>query len=166
MNDTVKIAFLHLTILATQAFYMYLSNKTQLKKYRYLYVAAIVPVMTVPVILSIQNPHAYYLYEYAILICIFTAAITDVIISAGLNKEYLTDATFCRFSYSYFLICIAAAFSGGISMSIRIVIVMIIIGLIIIFTFFKKQTALAFVKSIPLAALSVVCSWALLPLIF
>ena len=165
MNDTVKIALLHLTILSTQAFYMYLSNKTQLKRYRYLYVAALVPVLAVPTILNFQDPHAYCLYEYATIICIFTAAVADVIIAAGYNKEYMTDDAFYRFCYSYFLICVAAAFSGGISISIRIITAMTVAVLLVLFTFFKKQPVQTFAKGIPLAAFSVVCSWALLPLI-
>ena len=95
MNTTIEIALLHLIILASQSFYMYLSSKSRMKKKWYMYILAIPFVMSFPAILYNQDQYAYSLYEYAVVICIITAAVADITYAAFRNKDYMTDESFC-----------------------------------------------------------------------
>lgn len=158
--STTNIALLHLWILATQAFYMYLSNKTQLKKHRYLYIIAIPIITAFPVIISSQDLQAYTLYEYAIVFCIIFAAIVDSSLAAAINREYLTDETCRSLISAYFLICVVTSFWGNISISVRMIPAFLLGISILVSTLVKKDPVIELVKSIPLALLSVFCSWA------
>ena len=162
MNTIFKIIFLHLLMLASQAFYMYLSNKTLMKKTRYMYFAAVPLVIAVPIILDLQNTYAYSLYEYSILFCILGAALADVICAAAHNKEYMTDETTRSFHYAFFLICFATACIGGTSMLIIIITVTALVTFMAFQIFIRKRSATEFIKSLPLAGCSLACSWALL----
>lgn len=160
--STTNIALLHLWILASQAFYMYLSNKTQLKKHRYLYLIAI-PIITVfPVIISSQDMQAYTLYEYAIVFCIIYAAIIDSSLAAAINREYLTDETCRSLIYTYFLICVVTSFWGSASITVKMIPAFLLGASVLVYTLVKKDSVIELVKSIPLALLSVFCSWAFL----
>lgn len=159
--SSTNIALLHLWILASQAFYMYLSNKDQLKKHRYLFLIAVPIVMAFPVLVNSMDQQAYLLYEYAVIFCIVFAAVTDVSLAA-FNKEYLSYETCRSLVYTYFLICIGVSFSGNISMAVKIVPVFLLVSSFLVFSIVKKHSVTALIKSIPLALLSVVCSWAFL----
>ena len=164
MNTSIRIALFHTAILATQAFYMYLSNKEQLLKRRYLYILIMPFVLAFPVILNMQSPNAYDLYEYAIVFCIFTAAIMDTIF-AIFNKECMTDDRICRFQYTYFFICMAVSCNSGISSWLRAINVLALIGSFCMFNITKRQSPFEILKSLPLAVLSYVCSYAFLCII-
>lgn len=157
--STTNIILLHLWILASQVFYMYLSNKTQLKTHAYLYLIAIPIVAAFPVILNSQDPHAYSLYEYAIVFCIVFAAVIDSSLAAVRNREYMTDSS-RSFIYSYLLICTVIVFMGSTSITVRIVPAFLLLSSILLFCLAKKNPAAERIKSIPLALLSVLCSWA------
>lgn len=161
MNTSIKIALLHLIIFATQALYMYLSNKGQFMKKRNLYVPALPFVLAFPVILSSQSPDAYDLYEYAIVICIFISAVSDVTF-AVLDREYMTEVAFRRLLYAYFLICMAAAAGNGVSSWLRAIVVLALIGSFSVFNIRKKCSPAEIIKSLPLAISSYVCSWVFL----
>lgn len=158
--STTNIALLHLWILASQVFYMYLSNKAQLKKHRFLYLIAIPIITAFPVIISSQDMQAYTLYEYAIVFCIVFAAIVDSSLAAAVNREYLTDETCRSLIYSYFLICVVASFWGSTNITVKIIPTFLLVASILVFTLVKKNSVNEIVKSIPLALLSVFCSWA------
>lgn len=162
MNAIVKIALLHILFFVSQAFYMYLSNKPQLKKHRYLYLIA-VPIATVfPTVIYSQDPQIYDLYEYAIVFCIIAAAMVDVTLAAGFGREYLTDKTGRSLTYSYFLICTATAFAGSTSIAVRAITLFLLAGSLLIFVLVKKHSAVELIAGIPLALVSVICSWAFL----
>lgn len=139
---------------------MYLSNKTQLKTHAYLYLIAIPIVAAFPVILNSQDPHAYSLYEYAIVFCIVFAAVIDSSLAAVRNREYMTDSSSRILIYSYFLICTMVVFMGNTSLTVRIVPVFLLLSSILLLCLAKKKPAAELIKSIPLALLSVLCSWA------
>ena len=164
MNTSIKIALFHTAILATQAFYMYLSNKEQLLKRRYLYFLIMPFVLGFPVILYLQSPDAYDLYEYAIVFCIFIATIADTIF-AIFNKEYMTDESIRRFHYAYFFICMAVACNSGISSWLRAINLLALIGSFCMSTISKKHSPFEVLKSLPLAVSSYVCSYVFLLLI-
>lgn len=154
-----QIAILHLWILAVQVFYMYLSNKNQLKSNRYLYLIAVPIAVAFPAIISSQSMQAYNLYEYSVIFCIVFAAIVDSSIAALYNKEFLADAAGMSLTLSYFLICTITAFRGNISMAVRIVTVFLLAGAFLVLRCIKKHSAVELLKSIPVAVLSVICSW-------
>lgn len=154
-----KIAILHLWILAVQVFYMYLSNKNQLKNNRYLYLIAVPIATAFPVIISSQNMQAYNFYEYAVIFCIVFAAIIDSSISALYNKEFLTDAAGMSLTLSYFLICTVTAFRGDISIAVRMVTLFLLAGAFLVCRFTKKHSFAELLKCIPVAVISVICSW-------
>ena len=157
-----NIALLHLWILASQAFYMYLSNKAQLKKHRYLYLIAIPIITAFPVIISSQDIQAYNLYEYAVVFCIVFAAVADSSLAAAFNREYLTDETCRSLIYTYFLICVVTSFGGSVSITVRLIPAFLLVASALVFTLVKKNSVVELVKGIPLALLSVFCSWAFL----
>ena len=159
MNNTIKIALLHLSLLAIQGFYMYISNKQQLKNKRYLYLLAMPLVAALPIFLNIQSPHSYNVYEYSIVYCMITAASADVSYVILTNKEYFTNATIRRLQYSYFLICLMAAFTGGISIWVKAVCITLLAGILCWFCLLKKLSWLEFIKAIPLALFSYTCAW-------
>lgn len=156
----INIALLHLCILASQTFYMYLSNKGQMKKHRYLYIIAAPIAAVLPVLLNSQDPWACSLYEYAIIFCIIIAAVIDVTLAAARDKDYMTDETGRTLTYSYFMICAAAAFMGSTTAAVRTVTVFLLVGSFLVFSLKKKTSAVELVRGIPMAALSVLCSWA------
>ena len=166
MNTTVNILLLHIMMLATQAFYMYLSNKAQMKSKRYYYLMAIPFVAAFPAFLNDQDPHIYSIYEYAIVFCIFGAAITDVVIAALYNREYLTESTCRRLFYSYLMICTVVSFCGSIDFTVRIAMILILTGAILTFLSVKKLSVSEVLKAVPLATLSIICSWAFVKYIF
>lgn len=159
--STTNIALLHLWILAAQTFYMYLSNKTQMKKHRYLYLIAIPLITAFPVILSTQDLQAYTFYEYAVVFCIILTAVVDISLAA-FDKEYMTDQTGRSLTYSYLLITEVASFWGNTSITVRVIPAFLLAASILEFSLVKKNSAIELVKSIPLALLSVFCSWAFL----
>lgn len=159
MDNTVKIVLLHLFLLAVQGFYMFVSNRQQLKDKRYLYPAAIPIVGAMPVLLHSQSPHVYSVYEYAIVICMITAAMADVSYVVLTNKEYLTDAAIRRFHYSYFLICLIAAFCGGIRIWVKAACILLLAGIICWSCLIKKHSRSEPIKAIPLALFSYACAW-------
>ena len=159
MNSLFKIALLHLSLLATQGFYMYVSNKQQLKSNRCLYLLAIPFVVTLPVFLDMQSTHSYSIYEYSIVFCILAAAVVDASYAALTNKEYFIDVTIRRLLYSYFLICLMAAFSGGISIWAKIVCLILLAGVFCWYCLMKKHSWLELIKAIPIALFSYACAW-------
>ena len=161
MNYLVKIAFLHLMLLASQAIYMYVSNTAQLISRRFQYIAWMPLVVGLPTILYSQSADSYYLYEYAVVICMITAAISDTVYAALTNREYLTDETVRRFRYSYFLICIVSVFSGGINIWIKAFVTLILAGTLYISHMVIRRPVAEFFKSIPLAMFSLACAWLL-----
>jgi len=146
-------------ILASQAFYMYLSNKTQFKTHRYLYLIAVPIAAAFPALLNSQDPQAYTLYEYAVVFCIVYAAVADSSLAAAFNREFITDDTVRSLIYSYFLMCTVAAFSGNTSITVRALTAFLLIGSFLMFVPVKKHSAMEFIKSIPLAFISVLSSW-------
>lgn len=158
MSNT-KIALLQMWILAAQVFYMYLSNKDQLKKDRWLYLIAVPIATAFPVIIGGQDIHSYDLYEYAIIFCIVFAAVVDLSVVAYFNREFLTDTEGMSLTLSYFLICTVTAFYGNISKTVRIVAVFLFAGAFLVFIIIKKCSLAELLKSMPIALLSVVCSW-------
>lgn len=162
MNETIKIVLLHLFILAIQALYMYLSNKPQLKSKRLLFLIAIPITAAFPAILNAQDHFSYSLYEYSIIFCILTGAVADVILAAGYNKEYLTDASGRRLLYSYLMICMASAFIGNAAASVRALSVIVFFAVLLVLCFKKKAPLAEPVKAVPLAAFALACSWAFL----
>lgn len=160
MDNTVRIALLHLFLLATQGFYMFVSNRQQLKNKRYLYPTAIPIVAAMPVLLNSQSPHAYSIYEYSIIICMITAAAADVSYAAITNKEYFTDAAVRKLHYSYFLICLAVAVSAGAGTWIKAVLLILLSGIICWSCLIKKHSLSELIKATPLSLLSYVCAWA------
>ena len=161
MNTIVKVAFLHLMLLASQAIYMFVSNTAHLKSRRFLYVVWLPFVVGLPAVMYYQCPDAYYFYEYAIVTCMIVAAIADAAVAAAMNREYLTDSTARRFQYSYLLICVLSAFCGGAGSWVRTVTVLLLIGTFCVLHFLKKHPASEFLRSIPLALLSTACAWLL-----
>ncbi len=159
MNTTIEIALLHLIILASQSFYMYLSSKSRMKKKWYMYILAIPFVMSFPAILYNQDQYAYSLYEYAVVICIITAAVADITYAAFRNKDYMTDESFCIFLYSYFLICATSAWSGKTQLLIRIITTIVLISAIVLCGFTGKHFMKWLFKAALLAILSIAVSW-------
>ena len=157
--SSTKIAMLHLWILAVQVFYMYLSNKNQQKTNRYLYLIAAPIAVAFPVIISSQDMQTYNLYEYAVIFCIVFAAVVDSSIAALYNKEFFTDANGMSLALSYFLICAATAFWGDISIAVRMVTLFLLVGAFLVFRFTKKRSFGELLKSMPIAVLSIICSW-------
>lgn len=162
MDTIIKIVLFHLFLLAVQALYMSLSNKTQMKKRQYMYLAAIPVVAAFPLILNLQDPAAYSLYEYGIVFCIITAAIADTIYASFRNKDLMTDGAICSMHYSYFMICAITAFAGSISTLFRIIAVLLLAGVFAFFAFVRKRSPKEFLYAAPLALLSLACSWAFL----
>ena len=153
------IAFLHFTILASQALYMYLSNKDQMKKRRYMYLAALPIVLAVPIAMNMQNPAAYSLYEYSILFCFFTAAVADVCISTGFDKSYLTDENIQSLNCSYFMICAAVTYIENMSIAFKAVFSLILICVIAASFITKKNSVKGLLKAFPLTIFSIACAW-------
>ena len=154
-----KIVLLQLWMLAGQVFFMYLSNKNQLKNNRYLYLIAVPIATAFPAVIGVQDMQAYDLYEIAVFLCILFAAVADSSIAAMFNREFLTDAEGMSLTLSYFLICTVSAFYGDISMTVRIAAVFFLAGAFLAFTIMKKYSFTELMKSTPIAVLSVVCSW-------
>lgn len=162
MNDTIKIALLYLIILAAQAFYMYLSSKNLLKSNWYLYILAIPLVTAFPVIMYSQDKHAFNMYEYAVVICIITAAIADVVYAAGSNKDYMSGEAPVRFLYAYLMIVAVVALLSSASMPVKIISVLLLAAAVLVCTIMKKHPAKEVLKAPVLALFSVACSWSFL----
>ena len=159
MNETIKTVLLALAILAAQALYMYLSSKNQLKSRWYLYILAIPLVSAVSVIMYSSSEYALNLYEYAVIICIFTAAVADVIYAARYNKDYMNDETACGFLYAYLMIVTAASWFVNASLPARIISAILLAASIIVFSFVKKHSLKELLKASVLTFFSVICSW-------
>jgi hypothetical protein len=160
MLSAIKIALLHLCILAAQSFYMYLSSKAQMKRRIYLYLAAIPVVMCFPAIISSQDPAAQTVYEYALVFCIMTAAVVDVMISSYRNRDYMTEHSWFRYMCAYLLICTAVVWGGHIGIAVRLIVMVILIAAFVYGFITKRLTAKDILKSALLAAISLACSWA------
>ena len=154
----VSILLLHLWILASQTFYMYLSNKEQVKKHFYLYLIAIPIATAFPVILNGQEPRSYALYEYSIVFCIIFTAVVDASLAA-FDREYLTDSSCRTLIVSFFMICAAAAFYGSTGMAVRAITAFLFAGSFIVLSLVKKHSAIELMKSLPLTLLSILCAW-------
>lgn len=162
MSNNIKITLFHLSILAVQAIYMYISNKALLKEIRCLFVLAMPIIIAYPIILNNSDTYAYELYEYAIVFCVFMAAIADTVCAAMFNKEYLTKEKTSSFHYAYFLICAAAVCIGNAPDIARILTVSVLLGLLAFQVFVRKHSLSEFANSLPLTLFSVVCSWTFL----
>lgn len=160
--DTIKIALLYLIILAAQAFYMFLSSKNQLKSNWYLFILAIPLVTAFPVIMYSNDKNAFNLYEYAIVICIFTAAVADVVHAARYNEDYMNGETASRFLYAYLMIVTAVAWYGNVSLTVKIIAALLLAGSIVVCSFVKKHSLKEVLKAPVLALFSVACSWSFL----
>lgn len=160
--DLIKIALLHLWILAVQVFYIYLSNKDRLKNDRYLYLIAVPVAAAFPAIIGGQDIHAYSLYEYAVIFCMIFVAVVDASVAVVSNRQYLTDTEGMSLTLSYFLICAVSVFCGDVSMAVRLVTLFLLAGAFMVFCIMKKRSAAELLRSLPVAALSVACSWAFL----
>ena len=160
MLSTIKIALLHLVILAAQSFYMYLSSKSLMKSRRYLYLAAIPIVMIFPVILGSQDPAVQTLYEYSLVFCVMAAAVVDVMVSSYRNKDYMTENSWCKYMCAYFMICTAVAWYGHTGISLRLAATALLGASVVYGVIMKKLTTKYLLKAVLLAAVSLVCSWA------
>ena len=159
MISTIKIVVLHAFILAVQAFYMYISSKTQVKEHKYLYLIALPVVMCIPVLISRQSPAAYSLYEYALVFCIIFAAIADSTVASFTDKDIMTGSSWCKYLCSYLLIC-AVSFLYGKAAVIPGVIAALIFAAFAVYCVIRKRLSLLDVlKAAVLAAASLVCSW-------
>ena len=159
-TEVLKILLLHFILLASQAFYMYLSNKTQLKRNRNLYFIALLPVLALPVLYIFRSPSAYPVYEYAVVFCMIAAALADTVYAAACNKEFFTDQTIRSLHYSYFIICLAASFCKGTGVPVKVITSVILAGTCFRQCIMKKYSPSEFVRAMPLALLSFACSWA------
>ena len=160
--DILKIILLHLSLLAVQTLYMYLSSKNQLKKRTCLYVAAVLPVASIPVVLNMQSSEAYSLYEYSAVFCIIAAAIADVSYSAFFNKDYLTDSTVRSFHYTYFLICTAVAYIKNLSNPFKISGILLLLAVIYISNVGRRPSVSEYIRAAAFATLSIFCAWSFL----
>lgn len=162
MDNSIKTALLFLTILAAQAFYMYLSSKKQFKSRWYLYILAIPLVTVFSVIINSHDKYAFNLYEYAVVICILTAAVADVVYAARYNKDYIDGDTSSRFLYAYLMILTAAAWYGDVPLPVRIMSALLLAGSVVLCSFVKKHSLKEVLKAPVLALFSIVCSWTFL----
>ena len=160
-NIYVKIAFLHLIILGSQAFYMYLSSKKQFKSKKYLYLIALPFVIVLPVIFNALDPAAYHMYEYTVVILMIIAAIIDASYAAARNRDYFIDATIRTLNYSYLMICLAASFCGETGIMIKVMIIFCLVAMFFWYCFRNKHSASEFTKAIPLVLISFACAWVL-----
>lgn len=161
MNYYMKIVLLHLIILGSQAFYMYLSSKMQFKRKKYLYLIALPLVIALPVIFNALDPTAYHMYEYTVVIFMIIAAITDVSYAAAVGRDYMTDGTIRTFNYSYFIICLVSSFCGETGILIKAIIALCLAALIFWYCFRKKHSATELAKAIPFVLISFACAWVL-----
>ena len=159
-TEIVKTVLLHSILLASQAFYMYLSNKAQLKSSRRLYIAAIPLVLALPAVFSLESHTAYLTYEYAIVFCMITAMLADTTYAAVFNKEFFSDTMICSLHYSYFIICLAAAFCVGTGVLIKVIAAVILAAAFFFLCIMKRHSPAEFAKAVPLALLSFAGSWA------
>ena len=147
-------------LLAVQAFYMFVSNKPQMKSRRGLYFLAIPLVTAIPLIFNHQDPQSFLVYEYSVVLCMITAGIADSSLAALKDKEYLTDERIRSLHYAYFIICAAVSFSSGISIWVKAVCIILLAGIICRFCLLKKHTWSDVFKAVPLAMFSCICAWA------
>ena len=159
-TEVLKIVLLHFILLASQAFYMYLSNRKQFRNKKYLYLAALLPVLALPAVFSLLDQTAYLIYEYAIVFCMITAAVADTSYAAARNKEFFTEPAIRCLHYSYFIICLAASFCKGTGVPVKVITSVILAGICFRQCIMKKYSPSEFVRAMPLALLSFACSWA------
>ena len=159
MSNTLKIVSMNLIILAAQAFYMYLSSKSQMKSKRYMYAAAALPVMAYPVILNNQNTFAYSLYLYAVITCIITAAVMDTAYAAAFNKNFMDDERFCGLLYTYLMICAVSGKIGKASPMLSVIVILMLVGAIVVCVTIYKHPLKELFKAAGLAAFSLICAW-------
>ena len=75
------------------------------------------------------------------------------------GSHHRTDTAGVSLTLSYFLICVATVFSGDISIAVRTIAIILLAGTFAVFCFVKKRSIAELLSSVPLAALSVICSW-------
>ncbi len=160
--NTIEIVLLFLIILAAQAFYMYLSSKKQFKSKWYLYVLSLPLVTAFPAIMYSQNTYAFNLYEYAIVVCIITAAVADICYAAKYNRDYMTDDHSCGFLYAYLIITVTIAWYGSTSFALKFITAVLLACSIVVCSFVRKHPLKEIARALVLALVSVACSWALL----
>lgn len=158
MNETVKIVLLHLLILATQALYMYLSNKSRFKQTRALFLIAVPLVSAFPALLNMREPYSCSLYEYSVIFCVFTAALADVILAAGYGREHITEVSGRRFMYAYLIICAASALIGSAGAGMVLLTAIVFAAVIFYQCFAMRHSVTELFNAIPLSAFSLVCS--------
>ena len=159
MLSTIKIAALHVFILAVQAFYMYISSKTQVKEHKYLYLTAIPVVICIPLLISYQSEPAYTLYEYALVFCIIFAAIADSAVASFTDKDIMNGNSWCKYLCSYLMICAVSFLYGKASVIAGVMAAIICAGFAAYCVIRKKLSLLDLLRAAVLAAVSLVCSW-------
>ena len=160
MIDIIKIVLMHLFLLAAQAFYMLLSNKAMLKSYKYLYLIAIPVVTAFPAIIHHFCSDIYSVYEYAVVFCMITAAIVDVMFSGFFNRDYMTDARFFEYLCSFLMICTAAAWMTGTAVIFSFIITVILAVAAFAGFSLHKFSLGGLLTAAAMSAFSVLCSWA------
>ena len=155
----IKIAVLHVALVAAQAIYMFVSNTAQMKSRIKLYVLSIPVVAAFAVVLYVQDKDAYTLYLYSLVMCMIIAAFADTVSSAAANREYLSDQTSRRFHYSYFIICLVMSLFGGVSPAVKGAAVLLLAGLFLYQHFLKGHPASEIARAVPLAVISIACAW-------
>lgn len=155
----VKIAILHIALVASQAIYMYVSNTAQMKSRIKLYVLGIPVVAAVAVVMYVQDRDVYNFYLYSLVMCMIIAALADTISSAAANREYLSDQTARRFHYSYFMICLIMSVVGDVSLVVSGAAVLMLAGLFFYQHFLKGHPVSELARAVPLAVISVACAW-------
>lgn len=163
MSDYIKIAALHLFMLAVQVFYMYLSSKDQLKEHRNLYILAIPVAMAVPVLAATQSGAAYSLYEYSIVFCMIFAACADSMIACFADADTMRDS-WRRYLCAYLAVC-AVSFCLGKAAAAGAVAAVLLLAFAA-FSFVRKSlSARDLLRAAVLAAASVACSWMFVDLV-
>ena len=155
----VKIALLHIALIASQAAYMLVSNTAQMKSRIKAYILCIPVVVAFAIALYVQDKDAYFLYLYSLVMCMIIAALADTLSSAAANREYLSDQTVRRFHYSYFIICLAMSVIGDVGLVVSGAAVLMLAGLFFYQHFLKENPASELAKAVPLAVISIACAW-------
>ena len=162
MNESIKIALLHIMLLGSQAIYMYITSKDQMKKRKVLYLAAIPFVAGFAVLLYRSDPKTYSLYEYSLVFCMIAAAIADSVCAAYLDRDYMQDSSIRRFCYTYFMIGIAAVCLGHVNILTVLAPAVVLACTFAVMVFVKDHPAKELLKALPLTVISVASAWILL----
>lgn len=164
MSDYIKIAALHLFILAVQVFYMYLSSRDQLKPHRNLFILAIPVAMAVPVLAASQSGAAYSLYEYSIVFCMIFAACADSMIACFADNDSMGGDSWRRYLCAYLAGC-AVSFCLGKAVAAGAVAAVLLLAFAAFSVVRKNLSARDLLRSAVLAAVSVACSWMFVDLV-